>query len=172
VELWDILNRQGEKTGKTIVRGERLRFGQYHLVVHIWVADDSGRLLIQRRAPDLAVLPGKWAATGGSAVSGEDSETAARRELFEELGIDAAAGEMEHIKRLLRSNSFADLWLLRRNVALEELALQEEEVAEVKWVTRAGMADMVNARSFHNYGKWYFDALFESVYRDQRGAGL
>ena len=90
MELWDLLDEQGNPTGETMVRGERLRTGQFHLVVHIWVVDTAGRLLLQKREAHLRLMPDIWAATGGSAVAGEDSETAARRELREELGIHTA----------------------------------------------------------------------------------
>ena len=160
MELWDIINKSGEKSGCMIARGERLRFGQYHLVVHIWIFDDSGRLLIQRRALGLELMPGQWAATGGSAIAGEDSESAAQRELFEELGINTVSGEMVKTGRLIRKNSLVDLWILHRNISMDELSLQKEEVAEVKWVTRGGLTDMIRGHTFHDYGKGYFDMLF------------
>lgn len=38
--------------------------------------DSRGRLLIQKRASHLKLMPGIWAATGGSAIAGEESEGA------------------------------------------------------------------------------------------------
>ena len=49
-ERWDILNEQGVLTGKTAVRGiGALKPGEYHLVVHIWILSDDGKILIQKR---------------------------------------------------------------------------------------------------------------------------
>ena len=49
MELWDILDQSGSRTGRVIARGKRrLMPGEYHLVVHIWPFDKDGRLLIQR----------------------------------------------------------------------------------------------------------------------------
>ena len=169
MELWDLLNERGEPTGNTMIRGERLRLGQYHLVVHIWVADSRGRLLIQRRADHLALMPGVWAVTGGSAIHGEDSVTAARRELREELGIAARPEQLGFIGRLRRRNSFSDLWLLRRDIALQELTLQKEEVADARWVTREELEAMVRGKTFHNYGRPYFEKVFRAVYGDTAG---
>ena len=92
METWELLDENGNPTGNIIVRGEPLLPGQYHLVEHIWIVDSKGRILIQRRADHLRLMAGLWAATGGSAIAGEDSESAARRELFEERGIRTAAG--------------------------------------------------------------------------------
>ena len=88
MERWDLRDGEGNPTGETMERGEHLKPGQYHLVVHIWIIDGQGRLLIQKRAAHLKLMPDIWAATGGSAVAGEDSHTAAARELREELGIE------------------------------------------------------------------------------------
>lgn len=164
MELWDLLNDRGEPTGKTMIRGEKLRLGQYHLVVHIWVADSKGRLLIQRRADHLLLMPGVWAVTGGSAVHGENSMTAARRELREELGMDVSPQELAPIGRLRRRNSFSDLWLVRRDVERENLVLQKEEVADARWVTRDELERMIREKEFHNYGRPYFDMVFQAVY--------
>ena len=68
MECWDLLDDKGNLTGNTMVRGAYMRAGQYHLVVHIWVVDSNGRILLQRRALNRRLMPGAWAATGGSAV--------------------------------------------------------------------------------------------------------
>ena len=166
MEKWDLMDAQGNATGRTIVRGERLLAGQYHLVVHIWVVDDAGHLLIQKRAPWLRLMPNTWAATGGSAVAGEDSETAARRELAEELGLLTAPGELTYMGRLRRRNSHCDLWLLHAAPPVESLHLQREEVSRAMWVSRERLMDMVRRRRFHNYGRTYFRFLFHHIYRE------
>ena len=63
MEKWDLLDGDGRPLGQTLVRGDKLRPGQYHLVVHIWVEDSKGRLLIQKRAPHLKLMPDTWAVT-------------------------------------------------------------------------------------------------------------
>ncbi|MBQ9859740.1 MAG: HAD hydrolase family protein [Clostridia bacterium] len=168
MEKWEILDADGIPTGRTIVRGEPLRAGDYHLVEHIWIVDSKGRLLIQQRNPNLRVMAGMWAATGGSAVAGEDSESAARRELFEELGIRTAPGEMVYGGRMRRRNSFTDLWLLYRDIDSTALRLQTEEVAATKWVTAEELIAMLHDRSFHHYGSAYFQFVFRAIERGRR----
>jgi isopentenyldiphosphate isomerase len=74
------------------MRTERLR----HRCVYLLVVHD-GHLLVHRRAGDKDIWPSRWdVAAGGVAGAGESWDDAARRELAEELGIDAdpiAAGE-------------------------------------------------------------------------------
>lgn len=171
MEKWDLLDAQGNATGRTIVRGERLKAGQYHLVVHIWVVDSTGRLLIQKRAANLRLMPNIWAATGGSAVAGEDSATAARRELAEELGILTYPNELQFLGRLRRRNSHCDLWLLCADLPAQSLHLQKEEVARAMWVTWDRLMEMVRQRHFHNYGRTYFRWLFHHIYGEEGRSG-
>ncbi len=168
MEKWELLDENGEATGRIIVRGEPLLPGQYHLVEHIWIVDSKGRILIQRRADHLRLMAGMWAATGGSAIAGEDSESAARRELFEELGIRTAAGEMVYGGRMRRRSSFTDIWLLYRDIDPATLRLQAEEVAEARWVTPDELVEMLHDRRYHHYGIAYFQFVFRAIERGRR----
>ena len=161
MELWDILDKDGNRTGKTIVRGKKgLKKGEYHLVVHIWIFNQNGDILIQRRSDTRPLMPGEWAATGGSAFSNESSRHAASRELQEELGIKLNRHNLKLIKRMLRRFSITDIWAARVNVDISELTLQKDEVAEAKWVTKEQLNQMVQKGLFHNYGKEYFDLIY------------
>lgn len=59
-----------------------------HRTAHVVVYHSDGRLLLQKRASNKDVQPGKWdTAVGGHLDPGEDFEQAARREMNEELGL-------------------------------------------------------------------------------------
>lgn len=169
-EKWDVFDADGRPTGKTTLRGHCvLGQGEYHLVVHIWIVSRDGRFLIQRRSDNKKLMPGEWAATGGAAVSGEDSFTAARRELFEELGIRSDKNTLKRLARIKRRNSLLDIWVITTDVSEERLFLQKSEVAEAKWVSEDCLRDMIKNGNFHNYGKEYFDTVFCRI-NDYRGA--
>jgi len=59
-------------------------------VAIIVLTDRIGRVLMQRRALDAHIEPGKWTPPGGRLDSAEDAAAAARRELLEETGLTAA----------------------------------------------------------------------------------
>ncbi len=164
MEKWDILNADGEFVGKTTLRGKcNMKQGEYHLVVHIWVVSSQGDILIQRRSDNKKLMPGEWAATGGAAISGEDSYTAANRELYEELGIPSNKHTLKKITRIKRRNSLLDIWFITTDIPSEKLRLQKDEVAEARWVNRSEFVDMIKNGKYHNYGKDYFDLILKTI---------
>lgn len=75
-----------------------------HPVVHLHVIDRDGRLLLQKRAEEKRIQPGKWdTAVGGHVDFGESTADALRREASEEIGFPA--GGLEPVK-LLRKYVF------------------------------------------------------------------
>lgn len=166
MEVWDVLDKNGVPTGKKVERNRGcLARGEYHLVVHIWILGNDGRVLIQRRSFDKPLMPGEWAAIGGSALSGETASSAAHRELLEEMGIDVPENEIRLIKNMVRKNSVLNIFLACRSTPVSELKLQEDEVSEAKWVHRNKLRQMIKNGEFHNYGKEYFEAVFQAFDR-------
>ena len=93
MELWDIYDKNRNKTGKTMIRGQQYKDDSYHLVVHVCIFNGEGKMLIQQRQPFKEGWPDLWDITvGGSAVSGESSEKAAEREVLEEIGYNSVDG--------------------------------------------------------------------------------
>lgn len=67
------------------------RDGLRHRAVHVLLFDDQGRLYLQRRSPAKDTFPGRWTSSASGHVDpGEDYGQAARRELGEELGLQAS----------------------------------------------------------------------------------
>ncbi|MBQ8093457.1 MAG: NUDIX domain-containing protein [Clostridia bacterium] len=160
-EIWDLYDADGNKMEQTLVRGEEVPQGLYHIGVHIWPINHSGSFLIQKRADNVQWKPGIWAATGGSAVSGEEPLTAAIRELHEELGISAAPEDMHLLFRMRRTISFCSVYSIRVDRPEDEFVLQKEEVAEVRWCTIPRMMHMIRTGQLYNYGDAYYHTLFE-----------
>lgn len=77
--------------GDRVVRRERRgiihREGLRHRAVHILLCDAAGRYYVQRRSFAKDTFAGRWdSSASGHVDSGEDYDTAMRRELGEELG--------------------------------------------------------------------------------------
>ena len=160
-EIWDLYDGNGQKTGRTMVRGEEVPAGLYHLGVHIWPMNSHGEFLVQKRSMAVQWKPGIWAVTGGSAMTGEDALTAARRELREELGVDAGQDELRKIACLRRTNSFCNVFVIRTDRPAEGFVLQKEEVCAVRWCDADRLLRMVADNTFYNYGDAYFRMLLQ-----------
>jgi len=148
MEKWDLYNENGEKLGRTILRGEELKQDEYHLSVHIWILNDENKFLIQKRSASKKKFPNMWSMTGGAVLSGETSENACIREVFEELGIWLNFKDLNKLGIIKRKNCLVDVWVAYKNCDIETLTLQEEEVSDVKWMDIAEIKELLQNGEF------------------------
>jgi isopentenyldiphosphate isomerase len=163
LEIWDVLDENGNKTGKTILRGEELKESEYHLEAHLWVINSMGDFLIQKRSKNLKNAPGIWAITGGCITQGEDSITGLKREVKEELGLDIDENKLSFHIRHKRKNALADIYILYDDVNIDVLVLQKEEVEEVKWVSLNQLKNMLSEGTFFKYNNDYLELIFNAL---------
>lgn len=162
MEFWDAYDRDRIPTGKTLVRGEPIPPGAYHLVVHICLFNTKGELLIQKRQPTKEKWPGLWDLTaGGCAMRGENSRTAAERELFEELGLHLDLQSILPPFTVNFNTGFDDIYRLEAEVDLQTLTLQPEEVQEVRWATWEEVRTLLQAGLFIPYHPGFLRFLFD-----------
>ena len=153
-EYWDLYDGAGRLTGEKHLRGTAVPTGCFHKVVHIWIQNGKGELLMQKRSDTVDNCPGVWATTGGSVQAGEDPLTTAVRELSEELGITVSTEELQYCLMVRRKNAFCYVYVLRKDVAVDALTLQECEVAAAEWMTLEQIDCMVAERTMHRYVYW------------------
>lgn len=144
-ELFDVLDENGNKTGRTKPRSAVHRDGDWHRAVDVIIVNNHGEILLQRRAPDKDSFPGLLdISCGGHLVAGDDSLSGVRRELKEELDLDARPEDLTFLhtdKVSIRpapdfiNNSFNDIYTLRTDKTLDELHPQAEEISELVYVT-------------------------------------
>lgn len=130
-DLYDI-NRN--LTNETIYKGEKIPKDRYILVVLAIIRNSKGEFLIQKRSLQ---KDGKYGSTGGHAKSGESSIEAMLTEIKEELGLTLNKEELQLVfsGREDSSQVFFDLYYLEKDIDLESLTLQREEVDFVKWLS-------------------------------------
>lgn len=162
MELWNVYDQYRQITDRTHERGLDMKDGDYHIVVHVWIMNDKGEFLIQKRQPWKKGWANMWdCSAAGSAIVGDSSEQAAVREAKEELGIDLDIGSGERLFTIKFSCGFDDIWLVRQNIAIEELSLQEEEVADAKWASEEEIKEMFEKGEFIPFA--YLDLVFEKA---------
>ncbi len=142
MELNDIYDSAGRRTGRLHRRGTPWRAGDFGLVVCVWVYDGAGNLLLTRRAPEKS-YPGTWENSGGAAKAGESSREAVARELREETGICADAAEFEYLCSDRDKNMLYDFYCLRRCVPITDIVLLPTETVGAQWASFAQVHRMI-----------------------------
>ena len=161
METWDLYTKDRVLTGKTITRGEEMPKGYYHLAVTTCIFNSKGEMLIQHRVPFKDDWANFWdLSCGGSAISGDTSQTAAEREAFEELGLKINLENERPTLINLFDEGFDDVYVLNMDVDLSTLKLQPEEVQNVKWASKEEIFSMIDDGSFIPYHKSWIDILF------------
>ena len=167
-EKIDVLNELGEFTGKVATRDECHQKGLWHRAVYAFIIDKKRNVLLQKRSANKKMWPNMWDVTvGGHVDSNEFGRQALIREVKEELGIDI---KDEDIKYLIGSTSinkkeniidkhYNECYLITKEIDIEKIDLQEEEVSEVKFFTKKEILERIN----NNYegltektGPWNF----------------
>ena len=170
-EMWDLYTKDREKTGRLHRRGDKMKDGEYHLVVHVCIFNSKNELLVQQRQPFKDGWPNMWDLTAaGSALQGENSCQAAEREVAEEIGLKIDLSDKRADFTINFANGFDDYYLLEQEVDLKTLHLQEEEVQAVKWCDKTEVLAMQEQGTMVPY--WFLDKLFEiRGMHDAHGSG-
>lgn len=139
MELWDVYDINKKFTGKVIDRHsyERLKEGEYHLVVEAIIINSKGEILLNKRSKFKNKYPNMWESTAGSCIKGENSLQSILREIREELGVIFNEPDAVFYKTLRDDNAkdFKDVWLFRKNLEIKDLSYTDGEVVDSKWVT-------------------------------------
>lgn len=144
MEFNDVYDKNRNLTGKLHRRGTRWGFGEYGLVVCVWVYDGNGNLLLTRRAPGKS-FAGTWENSGGAAKVGENSRKAIARELFEETGIRADPAEFELLGTDRDRHTHYDFYCLKRQIPVEEIVLLPGETDAVQWASMEKIHRMIKS---------------------------
>ena len=152
MELWDIYDRNRQPKGYTHVRGEKMKPGDYHEIVNVWIRNSRGEYFLTKRTPN-KMWGGYWECTGGSVVSGDTSRQCAVKEVFEEAGIELNPDEgiLIHTycrEKLHGQQDFCDVWFFKKDFDLSDVVLQEGETCDAMWATREKIMEMLEKGHF------------------------
>lgn len=143
MEIWDAYDHNLNKVADvSLVRGEPIPDGYYHLVCEIIVKHNDGSYLLMQR--EKRKHPGEmWEATaGGSALQGEKPLDCAIRELKEETGI--VSEKLTEVGRILHHGhkSFYVEYICNTDADKSSIILQDGETSDYKWVTKEELLNM------------------------------
>jgi len=153
IERFDVLNELGEFLGKVATRDECHEKGFWHRAVYAFIIDENLNVLLQKRSPNKKLWPNKWDVTiGGHVNAGEFGRQALIRECKEELGIEINDDDIKYIvsttsvynKNKYINNHYDECYLITKNINIEDLKLQPEEVSDAKYFTKEDLINRIN----------------------------
>ena len=158
-EIFDIYTRSGQHIGKEsrqICHSPNPGF--YHKPVWIWIINDKGEVLVQKRAAVKKNDPNKWdMPSAGHVLAGETSIEGAIRETQEELGVPTKESDYKFICEYICDSSYeiAQVYLLKLNLNLNDFKLQENEVEKIQWMTYGEFKKLFYSEEFVEYDEDY-----------------
>ena len=171
-EWVDVLDENGKRTGKSILKAEAHRLGLFHPTVHVWFYTDDAQILFQKRSMLKKTFPGLWdVSVAGHISAGEEIRYSAIREAKEELGIKLKVTELKKIgihKNISRHPEIIDcefhhIFISRLKKPVHKLKLQETEVEAVKLLPLETLLATLNPKEFVVFDGEYYKSLHSAI---------
>jgi isopentenyldiphosphate isomerase len=156
-ELIDVLNENGIKTGQILPRSEVHKNGLWHRIIVVAIINEKNQILIQQRSAKKDKNPNMWdISVTGHLSTGQDSLTAATREISEEvtvsLGYNVEVKDFrfmfsyrreEKVSENHMDRQFYDFFILRqKGLTAENMKFQSSEVQSIKFVSVTELNEM------------------------------
>ncbi len=144
MELLDVYNDKGEKTGRIVERGNKeevFEKGEHIAVAIIYIENNKGEFLIQKTSKQKG---GNYTSTGGHIDHGEEPSVSIKREVKEELGIDVSKDNIVDLGYLLVDFPVRFVFYLKKNINIKDVVIQEEEVESVSYMTEKEITNLID----------------------------
>lgn len=160
-EIWDLYDKDRNITSLSQIRGEVIPNGYYHLVVHVWIKNNKGYYLISQRSASREKDPLMWECVGGSALKGEDSLSAALREVHEEVGVvlDSEKGKVICTKLREQFQDIVDIWLFEYDGEININNATTDEVAQFLWMSKKEIMVLADSGKLLKNLLYFFDII-------------
>ena len=135
MEYLDLYDVNGNLTGESIPRTKdkgNVPEGKYIKLVLIFIQNSDNKFLFQTTSECKGHV---IATTGGHVQSGQTSKEAIINEVSEELGIDITNDDYKFIGSKIFKLAITDIYYLKKDIDLNNIILQEEEVESVNWLS-------------------------------------
>lgn len=146
-ELRDLYDINSNKTNKTYYKGDLIPKGYYPMVVMVVIRNSKGEFLMQKRVKEKG---GDWGVTGGHPKSGETPIEGIISEVKEELGLDFSNEKFIEYDSGCDGKDCYKMYYINKDIDLNDITIQKEELSEVKWFTMDELKRMVELKELNN----------------------
>lgn len=149
MELLDVYNEKAERTGKVVERGamdDSFEPGERIAVAIIYIENDNNEFLIQKTSKQKGSI---FSSTGGHVNHNEEPIDTIKREVKEEIGLDINNENIVYLGPLVFDFPVRFIYYLKKNIDINKLVLQEDEVESVSFMSIDELNDIINKGLMH-----------------------
>lgn len=161
-EYTDLYDENKNLTGEKLFREKGTKLivpeGKYSVVVLAFIENSKGEFLFQMTSKRKKNV---WATTGGHVKSGQTSKEAIIEEIKEELGIDINEDDVKLFKTYKYDDAFKDVFYIKKDIDINSLTYEKDEVEYVKYLTKDEILDLINNDG--NIRKTNIDAFLDII---------
>lgn len=147
MEYLDLYDNNRNLIGEKILRSKNMKpeIGKNIIIVIVFIENSEGKFLIQKTSKEKGSI---YATTGGHVKSGSTSNKTVIEEIKEELGIDVDFKNLKLLYTEKREFAFQDIYYLKKDINIQDLTLQKDEVEYVKWLSVDEINELIKKDMF------------------------
>ena len=139
MEYLNLYDNKGNLLKEKGIRG--VKTDKLKGISSIFIENSNGDFLIQKTSKSRNSV---YATTGGHVTYGSDFYDTIIREVKEELGVDISGENIIKVHNYISEHYFITLFYLKKDIDINDLKLQKEEVEYVKWLDRKTINELIN----------------------------
>ena len=163
MELIDVYNSNGEKTGKVVDRKTKdSEFGiDEHIgVAIIYIENSKGEFLIQKTSKEKGNI---YSSTGGHISHGETPKDTIIREVKEEIGLDISNENIISLGHICVDFPVRFIFYLKKDVDINNLKLQTDEVESMHYLTKDELLKIIDEGKMHKGHIYVLEKVLEYI---------
>ena len=138
-----VLYENRKLTHEKIKKGDEVPNGRYYITVAVFIQNSKDEFLLQ-----INKKYNMWTTTGGHPKAGETSLDGIITEIKEELGIDVNKEDLNLFKTIKTEDDFVDLYYLKKDININDITKQDEEVEDVKYFSISEIKELIRNNMF------------------------
>ena len=147
MEYLQVFNKDKAAIDEKVLREDKYKLpdGKYFMIVLIFIMNSEGKFLMQKTSKSRNSC---IATTGGHVSYGDTGLITVFKEAKEELGLDLDTNEIQYIDTLIFKNGIEETYFVNKDIDINTLTIQKEEVDYVEWFTVDEIKELINKKEF------------------------
>ena len=160
MELLQVFDDNKNMLDEYVERDKKLDLpqGKYFMIILLFIQNNEGKFLIQKTSKEKG---SEYAVTGGHVTYKDDAITTCIKEVEEELGLTLSKDELEEIDVLKYDVGYAAVYYLKKDIDINTLTLQEEEVESISWMSVDEINNLINENKLRKGNIEAFNKVLE-----------